>query len=421
MDGETGQLVWSESYSTLSNEKAVAGAVDADGNLYIVGRAFGDGFYDLIVQRYAAETGINEWTQQIASPAYLDDIGWDIAIDSQGRIVVNGLLGTSPSAADVLTAVLDPTFGEEVWRVEKPGGVYNIESMAGWLAIADNDDVIMVTRAWSSTSGYDVVLERYAAADGDEVWSQTWNSSGTNADDPRAMLLHPGGDVVVAGVTASDYLVARFDGATGDYEWHGTYAGPPDWYDVATCIDLAPDGTIVASGFSDGTGTGWDLATVGFDPDSGTVLWDVRFDGHGQSDEARAVAVGPTGDIAVVGYAYSYEQGNDALVVCYDAGTATAAPELARAASFAAAYPNPFNPRVTLQFSLPRAGHVSLDVIDARGRRVASLVDGTLAAGEHRLTWQGTDQTGRALPSGVYLAVMQTENTATSRKLVLAR
>ncbi|MBD3219667.1 T9SS type A sorting domain-containing protein [bacterium] len=414
-------MVWSEGYSTLNNEKTVAGACDADGNLYVVGRAFGDGFYDLIVQRYAAETGINEWTQLIASPQYLDDIGWDVAVDSQGRVVVCGLLGTSPSEANVLTAVLDPAFGEEVWRVERPGGVYNIESLAGWVMVADDDDVIMGTRAWSSTTGYDVVLARYAAADGEEIWSRVWNSAGTNADDPRAMRLDPAGDVIVAGVSASDYLVAKFDGTSGDFVWQGGYSGPPDWYDVATCLDLAPDGTIVTSGFSDGTGTGWDVATVGFDPADGSELWAMRFDGYGQSDEARAVAVGPAGDIAVIGYAYSYDHGDDALVVCYRTDAATAAPDLARAATLDGAYPNPFNPRVTLRYTVPRDGHASLAVYDARGRHVTSLVDGPVAAGTHTVRWQGTDAGGRALPSGVYLAVLRSGETASTRKLVLAR
>jgi hypothetical protein len=416
-------LVWSETYSTLNNERIVAGAVDDAGNFYVVGRAFGTGFYDLVIQCYHGETGTNQWSQTIASAAILDDVGWDIAIDGQGRPVVCGLLGTSPADASVVTSVRDPVFGEEVWSVELPGAIYNIETVGGWVAVADNDDVIMGTRTWSTETGYDVVLRRYAAADGQEVWSQRWNSGGNTADDARAMHLAADGDVLVAGVSGGDYLVARFAGDSGQYRWHGSYAGPPDWYDVATCLDEAPDGTVVASGFSDGSGTGWDVATVGFDPTDGAALWNLRFDGYGQSDEARGVAVGPAGDVAVVGYCYSYDHGNDALIAFYEADAATAAPDLALppAATLADAYPNPFNPSVTLAYALPRAGAASLTVYDARGREVVRLADGHHAAGRHTVRWQGVDRAGRSLPSGVYLAVLRAADTTTSQKLLLAK
>ena len=117
MDGETGQLVWSESYSTLNNERPAAAAADAEGHLYTVGRAFSDDeLYDIVVQKYHADYGTTQWTRFIASSGHLDDVGWDIAIDSQGRVVVAGMTGTSASEADAVVAVLDPDFGETVWQ-----------------------------------------------------------------------------------------------------------------------------------------------------------------------------------------------------------------------------------------------------------------------------------------------------------------
>ncbi|MEZ4389422.1 MAG: PQQ-binding-like beta-propeller repeat protein [Candidatus Krumholzibacteriia bacterium] len=415
-------MVWSETYSTLYNEKAVAGACDADGNLYVVGRAFGTGFYDLIVQCYHGDFGTEQWSRTIGSPVMLDDVGWDIAVDHQGHPIVCGLVGTSLADADAVVVKYDPVLGEELWRATIPGAVYNIETQGGWVAVADNDDVILAMRVWDPTTGYDVLLKRLAAADGQELWSRRWNSGGTTADDPRAMCLGPTGDVLVAGVSGGNYLVACFDGMTGEFAWHGSYAGPPDWYDVATCLGVAADGTVIASGYSDGSGTGWDLATVAFDPVDGTQLWAQRFDGYTLSDEARALAVSPAGDVAVIGYAYSYDQGNDALVVCYDMGAATAAPDrVPSSVAFTGAYPNPFNPSVTLAYSLPIDGAADFAVYDLRGHLVATLVRGRATAGPHTVQWHGTDEAGHALPSGVYLAVLRTAAGTTNRKLVLAR
>ncbi|HOX25339.1 MAG TPA: DUF6345 domain-containing protein [Candidatus Krumholzibacteria bacterium] len=65
--------------------------------------------------------------------------------------------------------------------------------------------------------------------------------------------------------------------------------------------------------------------------------------------------------------------------------------------------PNPFNPRTTISFGLPAAGHATLRVMDVRGRLVQTLVDESLPAGRHARIWSGTDDGGRPVASGVYL------------------
>jgi len=422
VDGETGQLVWSNDYSTEYNERLVAAACDQDGNLYVIGRAFGAGFYDIIVQKYREHDGSNAWTRMIGGSAILDDVGWDITVDSQGRPVVAGLIGTSLSGADAVTCVLDPQTGEDIWRVDLPGAVYNTEVQGGWVATTANDDVILGTRTWEAATGFDLVLRRYAASDGDEVWSRRWNSGGATADDPRAMVLDGSGDILMAGVSAGSYLTVKFDGATGEPVWHSLYSGPPNWYDVATCLATAPDGTVVVSGFSDGSGTGWDVATLGLAPDDGSQLWVHRYDGFGQSDEARAIAVCPQGGVVVTGYCYSYTTGNDALVLYFEGDGITAAPGgLPPLAALTGAWPNPFNPRVNLAFALQAGGAVTLTIHDLRGRLITTLVDGVHPSGDHTAVWDGRDQVGQPAASGVYLAVLQAGGSRTSQKLVLGK
>jgi len=64
--------------------------------------------------------------------------------------------------------------------------------------------------------------------------------------------------------------------------------------------------------------------------------------------------------------------------------------------------PNPFNPSTELRFELDRPGTVELNIYDARGFLVRSLVAGHYAAGLHRVTWDGADRAGRPAASGVY-------------------
>ena len=68
-----------------------------------------------------------------------------------------------------------------------------------------------------------------------------------------------------------------------------------------------------------------------------------------------------------------------------------------------AVYPNPFNPQTTILLAMRQAGPASVKIYDVQGRLVKTLVDGNLAAGRHELRWTGVDDTGRSMPSGVYV------------------
>lgn len=85
-------------------------------------------------------------------------------------------------------------------------------------------------------------------------------------------------------------------------------------------------------------------------------------------------------------------------------------------------YPNPFQTYMTLEFGLPEATEVSIDVYDLLGKRVARLIqDRTLDAGTHALQWQGTDTAGRPLANGIYLFAVQTGASRATQKVVLLR
>ncbi|MGD8396389.1 MAG: FlgD immunoglobulin-like domain containing protein [Candidatus Eiseniibacteriota bacterium] len=82
--------------------------------------------------------------------------------------------------------------------------------------------------------------------------------------------------------------------------------------------------------------------------------------------------------------------------------------------------PNPFNPSTVISFVLERdVESVHLEVYDAGGRLVRSLVDGDLPAGVHAVTWNGIDQKGQSVPSGVYFYRLDTATEHQTRKMLL--
>jgi predicted outer membrane repeat protein len=85
------------------------------------------------------------------------------------------------------------------------------------------------------------------------------------------------------------------------------------------------------------------------------------------------------------------------------------------------AFPNPFNPSTTIHFELERSMRVELAIFDLAGRRVRTLMSGTLSAGSHGERWDGTDSSGGAVASGTYFARVRTEDHETVGRLVLVK
>ncbi len=85
------------------------------------------------------------------------------------------------------------------------------------------------------------------------------------------------------------------------------------------------------------------------------------------------------------------------------------------------AYPNPSNPSTRVTFALPRATAVRLSVYDLAGRRVRTLLDDVRAPGRHAIEWDGADDTGRGLASGIYVLRLQAGELSQTRKLTLVR
>ncbi len=85
------------------------------------------------------------------------------------------------------------------------------------------------------------------------------------------------------------------------------------------------------------------------------------------------------------------------------------------------ASPNPFNPKVNIQFTLPQAGKALIQVFDIRGHLVRTLWDGPHPGGSDSIVWQGKDAQGRAMASGVYQVRLTTEDRLIKERITLVR
>jgi len=84
-------------------------------------------------------------------------------------------------------------------------------------------------------------------------------------------------------------------------------------------------------------------------------------------------------------------------------------------------YPNPFNPITTIKFALPEPASVRLEVYNLLGQRVITLIDKELPAGDYTTRWEGTDNSGQPVASGVYLYRIDAGKFKSSKKMILLK
>ncbi len=260
--------------------------------------------------------------------------------------------------------------------------------------------------------------------------------------------LYAGGDFLHAGATAAAH-VARWDGAG----WHPLGSGTDDavWALAAWNGQVFVGGKFRHAGGKPSLGfAAWQPKVVGVILDdfaarrdeSGDVVltWslcsglegDLRLDRLLSGEPPRRLAdwaVAGRGEFSFLDReAPATSRPTYVLAMRWPAGEveelgraqAAAAPAAAGPAlALAVPQPNPANPAAEIRFTLAAPGPARLTVHDARGRLVAVLADGPLAAGEHVRTWAGTDRGGRRLPAGGYLLRLEADRTVLSRKLTL--
>tara|TARA_B100001029_G_scaffold41239_1_gene32144 strand:- start:280 stop:819 length:540 start_codon:yes stop_codon:yes gene_type:complete len=84
-------------------------------------------------------------------------------------------------------------------------------------------------------------------------------------------------------------------------------------------------------------------------------------------------------------------------------------------------YPNPFNPLTKMDYTLPKRSRVNISIYNVLGQEIVTLVNEEQSYGYHSIAWNGTDQMGRAMASGVYFTRMVSETFSQTKKMLLLK
>jgi uncharacterized delta-60 repeat protein len=155
-----------------------------------------------------------------------------------------------------------------------------------------------------------------------QEWVQRYNGPGNHSDQARSIAVDDSGNVYVTGAstgsgTSLDYATIKYN-SSGIQQWVQRYNGPGNSSDEASSIAVDGLGNVYVTGFSSGSGTGSDYATIKYNS-LGTELWVQRYNGPGNSsDEASSIAVDGLGNVYVTGFSSGSGTGYDYATIKYN-------------------------------------------------------------------------------------------------------
>jgi 3-isopropylmalate dehydratase small subunit len=308
--------IWVARYNGPGNfpDGALAIALDNAGNIYVTGTSYGSGTSEDYATVKYDSLGVEQWVARYNGPGNDEDQARAIAVDNAGNIYVTGSSYGSGTSREYATVKYD-SLGVEQWVATYDGSV-NFSDWANAIAV-DAAGYIYVT----GSSYGDYATVKYDAL-GVEQWVATYNGSGNDWDTANAIAVDAAGYIYVTGSsygmgTEYDYATVKYD-SLGVEQWVARYNGPGNMADGAGGIALDNAGNVYVTGYSVGSGTVSDYATVKYDA-AGVEQWVVRYDGPGNDDDgASAIVLGSACTIYVTGTSYGSGTSRDYATVKYD-------------------------------------------------------------------------------------------------------
>ncbi|MBK7401984.1 MAG: SBBP repeat-containing protein [Myxococcales bacterium] len=318
----SGRELWTHQFGTSALDSANGVAVDASGNLLVTGSTMGAlpgqtsaGEEDVFVRKYDA-SGKELWTRQFGSSK--TEFATAIAVDASGNVVVVGLTRgalpghTSEGADDAFVRAYDPS-GKELWTVQFGSGQID-EARSVAVDASGNVFVAGSTRGTlpgQTSSGADDAFVRSYDRSGKERWTQQFGSG--QLDEAQGVVVDGAGNVVVAGHTEGtfpgqasaggrDGFVRSYD-ASGNERWTRQFGSSQ--FDGVRGVAVDASGNVLVGGFTVAslpgqTSVGKEDAFVQSYDGSGKHRWTKQF-GTDVYDSVDGIAVDASGKVLVVG------------------------------------------------------------------------------------------------------------------------
>jgi hypothetical protein len=360
----------------------------------------------------------------------------------EASVMLNEVLGVVPGKSEVADDDLDGIdelvvkFDRALFQALIPEGEYvevTISGLARGREFAGTDTIRVirptvthpsgcvvhpgqpVTVTWTSPDGYDIdEVDVFWTSDDGETWNTIaekipdsgytlWVAPSAEHENCRVMVvIYEKGDILGLGVSPEEFIISfpvavaisRFSGQAGEdgviLKWETSSEVNTTGFDLLRSEEEDGEYSLVNEEYvpAQGLATGAEYEYSDEGVSINRTYWYVLKEVTGEDSK---LVFGPYKVVVKAPFALSQNA------------------------------PNPFNPSTTIKFTVPEDGQVNLTVYDVAGRRVKTLVKGRLKADFYRVTWDGMNDNGSRVASGVYFYRLQAGKNVMSKKMVLLR
>jgi hypothetical protein len=474
-----GNWIWARCLEGVLSASAMGIAIDNDGFLYVTGGFSGTGYFGtttlISTQNYnnlflgkLDSNGNWLWAIKTDSATGSNQCGFEVSVSDDGASYVTGVFQDGATSfgstnlnnngmGDAFIAKAD-TYGNWVWAVRAGANGYD----NGYSIAVDSADNVFVT-GWFNNSvdfgstnfvsnGVADIFVAKLDSDGNWLWVRRVGGTGddlalaiTLDNENNACLSGQFHNTVVFGTTVLvcsnnnyDCFIAKMN-ADGIWQWAVKSLGV--FGESGNSIDVDTTGNVYVTGsFYDVVFWGPTmLVSMDFDTPDVFVLkldslgnwqWAIRGGGSG-NDTAEAICINNENDIYIAGtFSGLSIFGNTPIIsigqndmflakLIYpivsndDPQTPSMSTELTYN------YPNPFTSGTTINYNIKGTSPTRIDIYNAKGQHVKTLVNEIKSDGVYNTIWNGTNSQGNRVPTGVYFYKMTTSHNAVSRKMLL--
>ncbi|NOY88814.1 MAG: T9SS type A sorting domain-containing protein [FCB group bacterium] len=417
-----GDTLWSKTFGGDSTEYGYALQQTDDSGFIIVGctNSFGYGKKDIYLLKTDA-LGNALWEKTIGGTE--DDIGYSIRETVDHGFIICGVTKSYGAGYNDVYLVKTDSAGNMLWSKTYGGSGGEIGS-----AVQQTPDsgFILIGTTGSFGIGYSSMYVIRTDKNGDSLWTTTYG--GNRSDLGYCVENTRDGGFIFAGATVPDgagyydaYLVKT--DPSGNIEWEQTYGGNKE--ERAYSVLEEPNGNFIFTGKTDSYNSFTNIYLVETDP-IGNIVWS-KYYGGSKTDEGHTIVEDNQQNYLLAGYSYSYSSGGSDVYLMKIKGSQTTDvnepidPSIPSGFKLSQNYPNPFNMSTTIEYTLPTKSRVTITIYNILGQIVKEWSTNSLPAGSYRYTWEGKNERGYEVSSGVYLYRLQAGIFTRVKKMVLLK
>jgi len=389
-----GDTIWSR--RNLNGYGLNAMILDNYGNVYVTGIAFGVSSEDILTIKYN-NYGDLIWIRYFNGVGNGYDIPLNVSHDKENNIIISAQI-TGLFLIPMGVVIKYNSLGDLTWISDNP------DSFVFFSSYSDSFYNLYSVGHSEIYNNTDINLSKFNLS-GNLEWSRNYNRSDTVPDQDdfyKGFTLDRQFNPIFTCVNSDNVL--RYDIATVKYDSAGNFLwerifGESNSNDESNSITTDQYGNIYVCGFVD-NGLFAKYIIIKYDT-FGLLKWFISYNNNNSftSHSARKVLADTLGNIYVTGISQGSGTGYDIATIKYSQLTNLNQTNDYKINDYLLFqnYPNPFNPVTHLEFGIPDLGFVSLKVYDMLGKEVKTLVNEIKPAGIYSVEFDGSD-----LPSGIY-------------------